>query len=180
MNKLKINKKIVALAVLALGSLLLAFALDSTAAKYIHYGAGAHEIHNMIIGVSVLFGLLTYTVKKGKQQTAQLLITAFAATVLVQVMKWIIQRPRPEEVMAFSSYAFPSNHATLAFLAVPFAFSMNRTFGVLWTSISISIGIQRIAAGAHYLSDVVAGTLLGIGIGWWGYQTWKKKREQTA
>jgi membrane-associated phospholipid phosphatase len=96
-------------------------------------------------------------------------------------LKRVIRRPRPFRgtpgVVSRSdryyagrpdvSYSMPSGHATLAAaLATSWSLSHPRWFVVapsaLWAG---STSLSRVWLGVHYPSDVVAGTLLGAGVG---------------
>ena len=72
---------------------------------------------------------------------------------------------RTEEVWnRFSSkyHAFPSGHVTASMAFFGVLFFANRRVAVACLPIPILIGFSRIYIGAHYLSDVVCGVILGI------------------
>ena len=72
---------------------------------------------------------------------------------------------RTEEVWnRFSSkyHAFPSGHVTASMAFFGVLFFANRRVAVACLPIPILIGFSRIYLGAHYLSDVVCGVILGI------------------
>lgn len=88
------------------------------------------------------------------------------------VVKWIVHRPRPDEIYAHTmpaSYSFPSGHAlySLTFY-ISIAIVMSRhTRGtktkVIWSAAVLmftSIGASRIFLGVHYGSDVLGGYLI--------------------
>jgi undecaprenyl-diphosphatase len=66
-------------------------------------------------------------------------------------------------------FSFPSGHTMTAFaVAIPLAsFYPTLTIGVLFCALSIAM--SRILLGMHFLSDVVAGALIGTGLGYLGY-----------
>ena len=72
---------------------------------------------------------------------------------------------RTEEVWnRFSSkyHAFPSGHVTASMAFFGVLFFANRRVAVACLPIPILIGFSRVYIGAHYLSDVVCGVILGI------------------
>ena len=96
-----------------------------------------------------------------------LLLAIIALAVLVLAIKFTIRRRRPEgEWGAFyratDPHSFPSGHAARAVLIAALAIGM----GPWWLAILLClwvplVALARVAMGVHYLSDVVAGGLLG-------------------
>lgn len=101
-------------------------------------------------------------------------ICGFGALGLNAVIKYGVQRRRPDTLYAYSmklkSYSFPSGHAfgsmyfcgllaciALSFLPAGFGWL---TVGVLALAI-VLIGTSRVYLGAHFPSDVVVGWLFG-------------------
>jgi undecaprenyl-diphosphatase len=80
----------------------------------------------------------------------------------------VFQTSRPlENVLGigFMLYAFPSAHAAVAFSIIPV---INREFKNLrwfWIFFAIFVCLSRIYLGAHYLSDVMWGAILGYATG---------------
>jgi undecaprenyl-diphosphatase len=89
------------------------------------------------------------------------------------VLKRITGRERPcaMEAHCWSSllppdrYSFPSGHTITAFaVAVPFGlFYPSLLAGLLFCAVSVAA--SRVVLGLHYLSDVLAGVLIGGGLG---------------
>jgi len=86
------------------------------------------------------------------------------------VVKLIVKRPRP--VLAGlpplggapSSLSFPSAHATSAF-AVATAMTRVEPLAALAFVLAAALALGRPYLGMHYPSDVLAGALLGVGLG---------------
>lgn len=95
-------------------------------------------------------------------------------TILNQLLKRILQRPRPEEfrIINESGYSFPSGHSMISMAFYGFLiyliYKNVKNKYLKWSLIAvlgiliISIGISRIYLGVHYTSDVVAGFLIAI------------------
>jgi undecaprenyl-diphosphatase len=66
-------------------------------------------------------------------------------------------------------FSFPSGHTITAFaVAVPLSlWYPSLLVGLFFCALSIAL--SRILLGMHYLSDVVAGALIGSTLGWWAY-----------
>jgi undecaprenyl-diphosphatase len=104
-------------------------------------------------------------------------ISLLAAMVLA--IKFSVRRRRPEgewgRVYRFTDpHSFPSGHAARAFLIATVATGL----GPAWLAIALWIwaplvALARVAMGVHYLSDVVAGTLLGIVVAFIGLQIYQ-------
>ena len=101
-------------------------------------------------------------------------ISLLAAMVLL--IKFRIKRKRPEGewgriYRATDPHSFPSGHAARAFLIATIAAGL----GPSWLAMALWIwaplvALARVAMGVHYLSDIVAGALLGIVVALIGLQ----------
>ena len=124
-----------------------------------------------IIGVVVAGGLFLC----GRRAQALLVvIVGGGAIILFNIVKEIVQRPRPDLVphaVPVGNYSFPSGHSTLSAalyltLAVLLAGAQRRSglrlytlvVGVLVVAV---IGFSRVYLGVHWPSDVLAGWTLG-------------------
>ena len=70
--------------------------------------------------------------------------------------------PTVNALLHAKNLSFPSGHATLAFVS---AAALSHLLGKghwLFYGGAVLVGIERIAESAHYVSDVVAGALLGV------------------
>jgi membrane-associated phospholipid phosphatase len=100
---------------------------------------------------------------------------------LSMLTKRIAQRARPSEELGTwrrtanrSDASFPSNHATVAFAAVtPFA----QEYDAPWMYGLAAVGsMGRVAERQHWVSDVVAGGMMGYAIGSW---LWQAQRDDS-
>ncbi|MHA6669162.1 phosphatase PAP2 family protein [Homoserinimonas sp. A447] len=94
-------------------------------------------------------------------------IAAVLSVGLVQLLKAVLDRPRPEELLvATDAGSFPSGHvANAATLAVVVAIIVNRWW-VWFVGIGyvVLMALSRTYLGAHWVSDTAAGALIGAGI----------------
>ncbi|MDQ6962750.1 MAG: phosphatase PAP2 family protein [Mariprofundaceae bacterium] len=58
--------------------------------------------------------------------------------------------------------SFPSDHSVMFFVLVIGGFCLNRWLGFLTLGVALYFSSLRIAIGFHWLSDIVAGALIGI------------------
>jgi len=96
-------------------------------------------------------------------------ISVLAAVVLT--IKFLVRRRRPEGEWGgiyrnTDPHSFPSGHAARAFLIAVIAAGL----GPAWLAILLWIwapfvSLARVAMGLHYVSDIVAGALLGVFMG---------------
>lgn len=95
-------------------------------------------------------------------------------TILNQLFKFILQRPRPTEYRIINEigYSFPSGHSMISMAFYGFIiYLIYRNIKNKYLKISlitilslliVMIGISRIYLGVHYTSDVCAGFLISI------------------
>lgn len=95
-------------------------------------------------------------------------------TILNQILKRILQRPRPTEyrIVEETGYSFPSGHSmvSMAFYGylIYLIYKYVKNKYLKWMLITllsfliVSIGISRIYLGVHYTSDVIGGFLISI------------------
>ncbi|PIU41803.1 MAG: phosphatase PAP2 family protein [Candidatus Omnitrophica bacterium CG07_land_8_20_14_0_80_42_15] len=124
--------------------------------------------------IPFLLGLILLLLRKREYKISGALLLA-GLTIkynVVYFLKLWVGRPRPFEVLTninilekASGFSFPSGHATTAFLV---AFLMSARFKrpILFYSLAALVGISRIYLGAHFPSDVAAGALIGIVLGY--------------
>jgi undecaprenyl-diphosphatase len=96
---------------------------------------------------------------------------------VVLAIKFLVRRKRPEGEWGgiyrnTDPHSFPSGHAARAFLIAVVASGLVPSWWLmvlLWVWAPL-VSLARVAMGVHYLSDVVAGALLGAVIGLIGLQ----------
>ncbi len=122
--------------------------------------------------IAITIGTLIFVKNKkvGLCVASNLVIT----TLLNQLLKHIIQRPRPEgyRLIAESGYSFPSGHSmvSMAFygLIIYLIWKMVKNKKIKYISCGLlgllipMIGFSRIYLGVHYASDVIGGFAISI------------------
>ena len=123
-----------------------------------------------LIGLTALLIILIKNKKIGLSIFTNLVIV----TGLNQLLKRILQRPRPTEfrIVEETGYSFPSGHSmvSMAFYGylIYLIYKYVKNKFVKWSSIVLLsilicyIGISRIYLGVHYTSDVLGGFLISI------------------
>lgn len=107
---------------------------------------------------------------KGIDHKFILSIVVPAVTLMgVFVMRKLINRQRPYEKFGVDSLiakdkqgqSFPSNHSASGFVIAMAGFTINPLLGFSLLGIAFIIALTRIFAGVHFISDVIAGCLIG-------------------
>jgi undecaprenyl-diphosphatase len=104
-------------------------------------------------------------------------VSAALSVLLFGWLKRLTGRRRPCQIephcwatlLPPDQFSFPSGHTMTAFaVAIPLAlFYPTLAIGLFFCALSIAM--SRILLGMHFLSDVVAGALIGTGLGYLGY-----------
>lgn len=107
---------------------------------------------------------------KGIDHKFILSIVVPAVTLMgVYVMRKLINRQRPYEKFCVDSLiakdkqgqSFPSNHSASGFVIAMAGFTINPLLGFSLLGVAFIIALTRIFAGVHFISDVIAGCLIG-------------------
>jgi len=123
--------------------------------KFSEYTNGIFSL--IVIGIFVL-------IWKRKMILRYLLGFGFTA-IIVFGLKELIQRVRPVEALLGNGFGFPSGHASFAFFALGFIWSDFKKFKWFWLIFAVLIVLVRLYIGAHYISDVSFGVLIGLFLG---------------
>jgi undecaprenyl-diphosphatase len=121
---------------------------------------------------------------------AYLAVTALGATILSPTLKMLVGRLRPvvaEPVATATGNSFPSGHAlasticygALLLVFLPLVPRRGRPAVIGFVCVLVAaIGFTRIALGVHYVSDVLAGWLLGVtwlGLTAYAFRLWLRE-----
>ncbi|MDD2208612.1 MAG: phosphatase PAP2 family protein [Bacilli bacterium] len=130
------------------------------------------KIITVFANTKTIIILLVLSLFLKSKDSLYLVITVIISTIINQVLKYLIQRPRPILInkIVESGYSFPSGHAMASVSFYGFIIYLiiesNLNIKIKWitsillTILIISICLSRIYLGVHFASDVIAGVLL--------------------
>ena len=132
-------------------------------------------ITNITSPIMVIITLLILVLAiKDKKIKISLVINLLGITIINNLIKVIIARPRPEinKLVTETGYSFPSGHSItsmvfygyLVYLTYKYINNKKIKIPLIIFLILLipTIGLSRIYLGVHYASDVLCGILLGI------------------
>ncbi len=106
-----------------------------------------------------------------RHRAAIMLVSILATAVFVLAIKFSVRRRRPEGewggiYRSTDPHSFPSGHAARAVLLAVLALGLGPAwFGLALLIWAPLVALARVAMGVHYLSDILAGAVLGLAIG---------------
>ena len=122
----------------------------------------------------VILTIVLFILIKDKKIGISIFSNLAIITILNQLLKRILQRPRPTEfrIIEETGYSFPSGHSmiSMAFYGylIYLIYKYVKNKYIKWTAIVLlsilicCIGISRIYLGVHYTSDVLGGFLISL------------------
>lgn len=122
----------------------------------------------------VIASIIIFFLLKGKNEKKAFAFNICFITLLNQILKHIIVRPRPsvEHLVTQGGYSFPSGHAMVStafygyLIYLLWKTNLNKTYKYIGTVLLIILVIlicfSRIYLGVHYASDIIAGVCLSI------------------
>ena len=135
------------------------------------------------------FAVAAFLYWKGHERDSFFMMNIILFTAsLVQLAKSSIERPRPStiqyrvldsfaETRVFSDFSFPSGHSTMISAASVYLskfFKMRHKILIIIPIILVAF--SRLYLGKHYLSDVIAGIVIGALIGYAMFKLWEYSR----
>lgn len=122
----------------------------------------------------IILTITLFILIKNKKIGLSIILNLIVITGLNQILKYILQRPRPTEyrLIEETGFSFPSGHSmvSMAFYGylIYLIYKYVKNKDLKWISIVLlsilicSIGISRIYLGVHYTSDVLGGFLISV------------------
>lgn len=183
--------RIVQFLVVSAAALLLAHALDGMAYRHVRvediYGEDWGRLLRIMgflptwlaVGIALMLEDRTAVRDAHRSRGGLLIAGAIAGGVVAELGKLLIRRLRPGDTgeYAFRSFAdrtfstgglaMPSSHALVAFGAAAVLSRLFPRAWWIWWGLAAGCGLSRVAAGAHFLSDVVLAAILGWLVGAW-------------
>lgn len=128
-----------------------------------------------VIVLFVLLASVLLILKRHYFQVAHLVVATVGSALLTKLMKSYFERPRPgtlTHLVDVQGFSYPSGHS-LSSAAVYFTFAvllyfyfqtkLERSLIIGFSlSLILLIAFSRVYLGVHYMSDVIAGVLVGI------------------
>jgi len=114
---------------------------------------------------------------RGYRRAAFLAGSITVAGILGEALKLIVRRDRPgtfngaygfrgfsDHPFSSRNFGMPSSHAVIAFSGAAALSILFPEATCVWYALAIGCGVTRVLSGAHFVSDVVAGAAIGIGV----------------
>ncbi len=121
--------------------------------------------------LAIVILALAYLVVVPKKQSSEVLVAALFTLPLTYLvakgMSALYYDPRPFVVGGFAPLlphapdnGFPSDHTLLSAAIAMVIFSFERRLGVLLMGIAFTVGVARVLAGVHHLTDIVGSMVI--------------------
>ncbi len=137
-----------------------------------------------VLWIGVGLGLLLFP--KTRRMGLTMLLALFVTHLLGSVLlKNLIGRPRPffdfPEVSLLipppSAFSFPSGHSSSSFAAAGvLLFAAGKRVGIPALIVAALVAFSRVYLFVHYPTDVLAGALLGLLVGWTAVRVMERTR----
>ncbi len=192
------KKKIVIVGMLVAFTIFISLYFDSEIVKVISLIRNSF-LNELFMGVTfissaiIIFFFLTslFLWKKNKRKWILPLWFTLGLSVVVSfLLKVAVQRQRPFQLGIISvllpvlekashliwNFSFPSFHAMLSFCAIPILSKEFPKFKYVWIIFAGFVAFSRIYLGLHFLSDAIAGALIGYLLGIFIVKTEKENK----
>lgn len=138
--------------------------METVLMMFMQWVSAAGSVWSYFIVVPVVAGAMFL---RGKRRLALATVLVTAGNILNPLIKQLVRRPRPTD--GIDGFSFPSGHALGAMIFYGFLIYLLTTRPVRYRSAGIVlcaafivlVGISRVYLGAHYVTDVLGGYLIG-------------------
>ena len=172
-------------------NILLAF--DQPILEYIrvHFACGFFDFLMPLLSlidahgeIWILTAVVLMCIAKYRTAGARLAIALLAGYVICNlILKPCVARVRPFEINEAvnliiarpADFSFPSGHTVSSFAAVPVIWNAHKKLGIASLVLATLIAFSRLYLYVHYPSDIAAGVLLGLTIGYFSNRINLKK-----
>lgn len=120
------------------------------------------------LAVGLIGGAAAVSFEKSDNQGVVEFAKGLGSTILLtEALKAVISEPRPD---GSGNDSFPSGHTAAAFaaatyLSIRYRDSLGGSVPLLYGAAALT-GVARVKADKHYAKDVVAGAVIGVGMGY--------------
>ncbi len=121
------------------------------------------------VGIPIVL-ILAYALEKRKDK--EIFWNIIAADIITEIvtviLKLLFNRDRP--TVSFANYSnidadfqsFPSGHSSRAFAVMSVLGDFRRKYAILFYAFAFMVALSRVYIGAHYASDVIFGSMMGM------------------
>ena len=127
-----------------------------------------------LVVVMALVAVLVYSLRGDAERTALIgdtmlsVVIAWPLSVLLELAigrrrPYVVMKKKPVEQFWTPTPSFPSTHAAIAFAIATSILLFHPLWGAGFFLAALAVAVSRVYVGVHYLTDVVAGAIIGIG-----------------
>lgn len=134
---------------------------------------GASHVIWFALGTAYATSWYHAMVDTGWNNVRILTVFLVLAWLLTFTLEYIFRRHRPFEhgqkpliEMLLKTPSFPSVHATISFAIASAMYFVDATLFPWYIAAAVFISLSRVAVGVHYLTDVLAGAVVGTLVPW--------------
>jgi membrane-associated phospholipid phosphatase len=175
---LRSNWPLLAIALVAFG---LSFTLDAWTYHHVHmakvydtdWGRALRSVGYWPLWIALAAAVWLHD--RTARRAAFVAVSVSAAGLLGEILKILVRRDRPgvadgayafrawsDHPFSSSGFGMPSSHSLIAFSGAAALATLFPRAAPIWYALAIGCAITRLLAGAHFLSDVIAGAIIGI------------------
>ena len=140
----------------------------------------ASDIGKPAVVFGVLLAVAAFGGPAGPATAREVLLAAGLTNLAVEGTKRLTNRARPDGEHKRSNAAFPSSHAANAFVIAASLSLRHRRWAVPLGLGAAVVAYSRLYLDRHWLSDVTAGALLGLGVALLVHRWLAARRERSA